>query len=332
MKRRDAVLVPLALGAATLAWTQVPGRTYRVGYLGVTANNSPNDLRIWNSLWSRLRELGYNQGGNLVIEDRYSEGRNERYAEFAAEMVKLKADVVVVTSGGSARAVMAVSRIMPIVTLFLPDPIRSGLITSFARPGGQLTGVYNLGPELLFKQFELLKAAVPSITRIAVAGCPQCFLGSGSSAAELAAVLAERAAAARRIGVTLVQLDINAVNDFDEATTLLLRERAEALVILSTSVSPKLRERWRAFAEQHRLPTIGEFSFQDTMFTYGTDAAGIFRKGAEYVAKILGGAVPGELPMEQPTKFELVINLKMAKAMGLTIPQSLLLRADEVIQ
>ncbi len=332
MNRRDVVLAPLAVGASMHAWTQVPGRSYRVGYLGFTASNSPNDLRIWNSFGSRLRELGYVQGGNLIIEDRYSEGHNERYAEFAAEMVRLKADVVVASSGNSARAIMAVSRNMPIVTLFLPDPIRAGLITSFARPGGQLTGVYNLGPELIFKQFELLKAAVPSISRIAVAGCPQCALESGLSAAEFAAVLAERAAAARRIGVTLVPLDINAVSDFEAATALLLRERAEALVFLSTSVFPKLREKWRAFAEQHRLPTISEFSGQDTMFSYGTDAAGIYRKGAEYVAKILGGAVPGELPMEQPTTFQFVINLKMAKAIGLVIPQSVLLRADEVIQ
>ncbi len=332
MKRRDAVLGSLALGATPLAWTQVPGRTYRVGYLGFTASNSPNDLRIWNAFGLRLRELGYSQGGNLIIEDRYSEGRNQRYAEFAAEMVKLKADVVVASSGNSARAIMAVSRTMPIVTLFLPDPIRAGLITSFARPGGQLTGVYDLGPELIFKQFELLKAAVPSIMRIAVAGCPQCALDSGLSAAEFAAVLAERVTAARRIGVTLVPLDINAVSDFEAATALLLRERADALVFVSTSVFPKLREKWRAFAEQHRLPTIAEFSGQDTMFSYGTDAAGIYRKGADYVAKILGGAAPGDLPMEQPTTFQFVINLKTAKALGITIPQSVLLRADEVIQ
>lgn len=332
MNRRDVVIAPLALGAATLAWTQVPGRIYRVGYLGFTASNSPNDLRIWNSFGLRLRELGYRQGSNLVIEDRYSEGRNERYAEFAAEMVKIKADVVVASSGNSARAVMAVSRTMPIVTLFLPDPLRAGLITSFARPGGQLTGVYNLGPELLFKQLELLKEAVPSITRIAYAGCSQCALDSGISAAEFAAIQAERAAAARKIGVTLVPLDINAASDFEEATAVLLRERADALLILSTSVFQPLREKWRAFAERHRLPTIGEFSGQDTMLSYGADGAGIYRKGADYVAKILGGAHPGELPMEQPTKFQFVVNLRMAKAMGLTIPQSVMLRADEVIQ
>lgn len=180
MKRRDAVLAPLALGAATLARTQVPGRTYRVGYLGWTATNSPADLVVWNSFVNRLRELGYIQGSNLVIEDRYAEGRLERYADFAAEMVRLKADVVVAASGNAATAVMAVSRSIPIVTTFAPqDPVRAGLVASLARPGGQLTGLTSLGAELVPKHIELLKAALPSVTRIAYAWCPRCAVESG---------------------------------------------------------------------------------------------------------------------------------------------------------
>lgn len=332
MKRRDAVLAPLAIGASLHAWTQVPGRIYRVGYLGFTATNSPSDLLVWNGFVQRLRELGYSQGGNLVIEARYSEGRMERYAEFAAEMVEIKADIIFTSNPIAARSVMAVSRTMPIVTIFVPDPVRAGLAASYAHPGGQLTGISNIGRQLVLKQLELLKAALPSVTRIAFAGCPRCALASGLIAAEVAAGLAERTAAALSIGVTLLQLDVDAASDFDAASAALLRQRAEALVIGSTPVNAALREKWRAFAEQNRLPTMVEGSGTGAMFSYGASGAGMYRRAAEYIAKILGGAAPGDLPIEQPTTFQFVINLKMAKTMGLTIPQSVLLRADEVIQ
>ena len=333
MKRRDAVLAPFVFGAATLSPAQVAARVYRVGYLGFSADTTPNDFRIWNAFVQRLRELGYNQGSNLIIEQRYAEGRFERYAEFAAEMINLKADVVVATSGNSAFAVMRLSRSMPIVTTFTPaDPVRAGLVASLARPGGQLTGLTTLGVELVAKHFELLKAALPSVTRIAYAWCPRCAQDSGYSAAEVVALLGERTAAARSVGVTLVPLDVNAATDFEAASAMLLRERVGALVIGSTPIAFTLREKWHAFAEQHRVPTIAESSGVGTMFSYGADVAAIYRRAAEIVAKILGGAVPGEMPMEQPTRFIFTIDLKWAKAMGITIPQSVLLRADEVIQ
>lgn len=332
MKRRDAILAPLAIGASMHAWTQVPGRIYRVGYLGFTATNSPSDLLVWNGFVQRLRELGYSEGGNLVIEDRYAEGRMGRYAEFAAEMVKIRADIVFTSNPIAARAVMAVSRTMPIVTIFVPDPVRAGLAASYAHPGGQLTGISNFGYELLLKQLELLKAALPTVTRIAFAGCPRCILASGLSAADLAAIQAERTAAARSLGITLLQLDVDAASDFDAASAALLRQHAEALVIGSSPVNAALRDKWNAFAEQNRLPTMVEGSGTGKMFSYGASGAGMYRRAAEYIAKILGGAAPGDLPIEQPTTFQFVINLKMAKAMGLTIPQSVLLRADEVIE
>ena len=332
MKRRDAVLVPLAAGASAIAWPQVPGRTYRVGYLGFTATNSPSDLLAWNGFVQRLRELGYNQGGNLVIEDRYAEGRMERYAEFAAEMVRIKADIVFTSNPIAARAVMAVSGTMPIVTIFVPDPVRAGLAASYAHPGGQLTGISNFGFELLLKQFELLKAALPKITRVAFVGCPRCGLASGLSAADVAADRARRTEAARSLGMTLLQLDVDAASDFDAASAALLSQRAEALVIGSNPVNAALRDKWTAFAEQNRLPTMVEGSGTRRMFSYGASAAGMYRMAAEYIAKILGGAAPGDLPIQQPTTFQFVVNLRMAKAMGITIPQSVLLRADEVIQ
>lgn len=335
MNRRDAILGPLTLGAATFAWTQTPGPVYRVGYLGFASNTparpwSPHDFRVWSAFVQRLRELGYNEGSNLIIEQRYADGRFERYAEFAAELVKLKVDVVVASSGNAARPVMALSRTMPIVTTFTsPDPVREGLVASLARPGGQLTGLTTLGVELVTKHIELLKAAFPSVTRIAYAWCPRCAQALGY---EAAAILSERIAAAQSIGVTLVPLDVNTATDFEAATATLLREGAGALVIGSTPVARALREKWRAFAEQHRLPTIGESSGMGRMFSYGADVPAVYHRAAEFVAKILGGADPGELPMEQPTKFIFTVDLKLAKAMGLTISQSVLLRADEVIQ
>jgi putative tryptophan/tyrosine transport system substrate-binding protein len=333
MKRRDAVLAPLVLVAATLARTQVPGRTYRVGYFGFTATNSAADLVVWNSFVHRLRELGYNRGSNLIIEDRYAEGRLERYADFAAEMVRLKADVVVATSGNAATAVMAVSRSMPIVIMFAPqDPVRAGLVASLARPGGQLTGMTTLGGELVPKHLELLKAALPSVTRIGYAWCPRCAVESGYSEAEAAGLLNARVAAGRSLGVTVVPVDVNSAADFDAATAQLLRERVGALLVGSTPINAALRERWNTFSAQHQVPRMSEQSGTGAMFSYGADGAGIWRRAAEFVAKILGGAAPGELPMEQPTIFNFVINLKMAKAMGVTIPQSVLLRATEVIE
>ena len=149
MNRRDVVIAPLALGVPTLGWAQIPGRVYGVGYFGYTATNTPADDRVWGALVQRLRELGFAEGANLVIEQRFAEGRNERYAEFAAEMVKLKADVVVATSGAAARAVMKTSTTLPIVTTAVPDPVRSGLVASLARPGGQLTGISNLADEVI---------------------------------------------------------------------------------------------------------------------------------------------------------------------------------------
>ena len=332
MNRRDAMFAPLALGVATLAWAQTPGRIYRVGYLGYTATNTPDDARVWGGFVQRLRELGFVAGGNLAIEQRFAEGNNERYAAFAAEMVKLKADVVVATSGAAARAVMAASPTLPIVTTAIADPVRSGLVANLARPGGQLTGISNLADELVPKRLELLKAALPAASRIAFARCPRCALLGGLSAADLGALEVERETAARSLGIKLLPLDVDDVADFDPATAALRRERPDALLLGATQVNFALGNRWLAFAAQQRLPMLAPAREFGAVLSYGPDSLAIFRKAAEYVAKILGGARPGDLPMEQPTKFELVVNLRIAREIGLPVPQSLLLRADEVIR
>ena len=333
MKRREAVLMPFALGAATLVRAQVAARIYRVGYLGFTTTNSPSDLLVWNGFVQRLRELGYSQGSNLVIEKRYAKGTQDRgYTDFVEEMLRIKADAVVVSSGAMARYAMGLSRTLPIVALSLPDPVRAGLVASLARPGGQVTGLSDLSDELVPKQLELLKAAVPSIKRIAYVRCHWCASSAGLSYTESKVLKAEQEAAANALGIALVQADLSDVSLFDGTTAVLLRERADALLIGSNVLNTALRDRWQAFATQHRLPMLAGDRGFGAMLSYGPDYAVIYRKAAEYVAKILSGAAPGDLPVEQPTKFDLVINLKTAKALGIAIPQSLLLRADEVIQ
>lgn len=332
MKRRDVVIAPLALSAATLAWTQSPGRTYRVGYLASTDSHAPAELSDWNDFVQRLWELGYRRGGNLVIEERYARGPHEHYSEMAAEMVKIKADVVVVNSGTMARYVMGLSRTLPIVAISLPYPVRSGLVASLARPGGQVTGVSDLSDELVPKRLELLKAAVPSIKRIAYAHCPYCGAGAGMSGTEVRALQVELDAAAHALGVTLVPASLNDPNLFDGTANIVRRERVDALLIGNSRPNLMASGEWRVFAATQRLATMAPYRSFGAMLSYGSDFSSMYRRAAEQVAKILGGTSPGEIPMEQPMTFEFTVNLKIARSLGLTIPPAVMLRATEVIE
>jgi putative ABC transport system substrate-binding protein len=288
-------------------------------------------VRIWQAFVQRLHELGYVEGRNLVIEQRFAEGHNERYAGFVAELLPTGIDLVVASNGSAARAVMAATRSMPIVTTAVPDPVRAGLVTSLAHPGGQLTGISNLADELVPKRLELLKAVVPGATRIAMARCPRCQLTAGVSAAEVGVLQAEQEKAARSLGVKWLPIDVNDAADFASAATTLRRERPDALLIGATQVNVALRSEWLALAAEQRLPMLMPYR-GGALLSYGANLVAIYRSAAEYVAKILAGARPADLPMEQPTQFEFVVNLKIARAIGLTIPPSVLLRADEVIE
>ncbi len=332
--RRKLIGGMAAFGAALATRAQVTKRVYRIGYLGFTGHqhDTPEDARIWNGFVLRLRELGFAEHDNLVIEERFAEGRNDRYVDFAAEMVKLNADVVVVSNGSAARAVMSASRTMPIVTTAAPDPVRSGLVASLARPGGQLTGISNLSDDLVPKRLELLKAAAPAARQIEIARCPGCILTAGASAAEVSALRVEFEAAARSLGVKLLQLDVNAKEDFEAVAADLRRERPDALLIGASQINVALRDAWLVFAVEERLPMLAPYRGFGAMLSYGPDIAAIYRRAAEFVAKILQGARPGDLPMEQPTKFEFVVNLKIANSIGHTIPASVILRANEVIR
>jgi putative ABC transport system substrate-binding protein len=220
---------------------------------------------------------------------------------------------------------------MPIVTT-TGDPVQAGFAASLAHPGGQVTGISNLGSDLIPKQLELLKAAVPTSRQIAIARCPGCLLKAGVSAAEVNALSVEFEEAARSLGVKLRHLNVNAKDDFDAVAAELRREPPDALLIGPTQINQALRDEWVALAGDLRLPMLAVYPGFGAMLSYGADFVAIYRRAAEFVAKILNGARPGDLPIEQPTKLELVVNLKVAKSIGVTVPPALLLRADEVIR
>jgi putative ABC transport system substrate-binding protein len=332
IRRREIIAAVSAVAAQERVRALTPGRTYRIGYLGYTAAHNTDDERVLAAFRRRLRELGLDDGGNLVIEWRYGEGRLDRESEMAAGLVRAGVELVVVASGSAARAVMQASAALPVVAVAVPDPVRTGLVASLAHPGGQVTGISNLADDLTPKRLELLKAAVPAATRIAIARCPRCVLAAGESADGLKALYERHAEAARVLGVTLIALDVNDRQDFQAARALLERERPAALLLNATQVNAALRAEWATLATTWHLPAMAPARGWGTLFSYGADVAAIFRLAADYVARILDGARPADLPMQQPTRFEFVVDLRVARAIGVTIPQSLLLRADEVIE
>ena len=320
--------MPLAMLASALAAEgQQAGKVWRIGYLGVSRPPTyPDPSPNWTALLGGLRERGWTEGQNIVIERRYAEGRSDRAAEHAAELVALKVDVILAVAGGAFAAAKA-TRTIPVVFAAVTDPVASGLVASLARPGGNLTGFSNTGVDVSPKRLELLKAAVPGATRVAVLGNP----GNDLYPRMRGGV----EAAGRSLGVTLSFVDVRGPAGFDGAFAAMSANRAEALLVLGDPLFFAQRTRIIELATKHRLPAMYEFrryAEAGGFMSYGADFADMFRRAAFSVDKILRGAKPADLPVEQPTKFELVINLKTAKALGLTIPPSLLGRADEVIQ
>jgi len=309
--------VPLAVGA------QQPRKVPRVGVIG---EGSPTDSG--NAPFRQgLRELGYVEGQSVVIEDRYAHGVIDRVPNLAAELIRLGVDVLVVGGTVSAQSAKAVTTTVPIVFTQAGDPVGSGLVASLARPGGNATGLSNLTSELGGKQLELLKAAVPQISRVTVLYNP------GNPAAGPGLNRAREAA--RALAVELQVLEVRQPNELTSAFSALAAWRAGAVLALSDPVFATETAQLSKLAAKNRLPAIfatRRFAEAGGLLAYGPNLSDHYRRAATYVDKILKGAKPADLPVEQPTKFEFVINLKTAKALGLTIPQSLLLRADEVIQ
>jgi putative ABC transport system substrate-binding protein len=300
---------------------------WRIGLLGNVPITDPAAARIYEAFRLALQERGYVEGKNLVVERRFAQGRDERFPALAAELVRLKPDVIVTTTGPGTEAAKAATSTIPIVIAGISDPIGRGLVTSLAHPGGNITGIANLQLDLYSKRVELLKSAIPMVARVV-------SIGNTASLGKIAANQKEQEADAKAMGVTLVRIELNAPSEWPRVTAAIIHERPDALVLSPAPINFNLRREIAEFATVQRLPAIGANRDQvvaGILMSYGSDSDDVIREAAAYVDKILKGARPGDLPIEQPTKFRLVINMKAAKALGLTIPQSLLMRADEVI-
>jgi len=329
VERRHFLIAAGTLLAAPLAAeTQQAGKVARIGFL---AANLAANTHLHEAFRQGLRDLGYVEGRNLVIEYRDAEGKLERLPALAAELVALKVDVIV-TGGGTPTALAAkqATKTIPIVFAGVADPVTSGLVTSLARPGGNVTGSSNLTPELVGKRLEQLTQTVPGVSRVAVLWQPG---GLGERTEKEMLKGAEVAAPA--VGVRLQFVEARGPENFDRAFSDMTRARAGALTVLPSNMFINERRRLVDLAAKHRLPTVyglREFVDAGGLMSYGPNLADLSRRAATYVGTILEGTKPGDLPVEQPTKFELVINLKTAKALGLTIPQSVLSRADQIIE
>jgi putative ABC transport system substrate-binding protein len=308
---------------AAVARAQQPVRVWTVGYSG--ANTASFDSRRASSFVRRLRELGWIEGRTVAIEYRWAEGRNERFAEISAEFVRLKVDVIVAGAAGALAAKQATS-VIPIVFAGAADPVGVGLLASLARPGGNLTGLSLQNAELAGKRVELLREVVPRLRRLAVLA----NAGNPNAMPEMREALT----AARKFGLDALAVEIRQADDIAPSIAT-LKGGVDALYVVGDPLVSTNRMQLTTIALRARLPTMyveRESVEAGGLISYGTDFADQFRRAGDYVDKILRGSKPGDLPVEQPTKFDLVINLITAKALGLTISESFLLRADEVIE
>ncbi len=296
----------------------------KVHRIGLLYNNRGPHLEAFAR---GLHELGYIEGRNVVVERRSADGRSERLPKLAAELVRLDVDVLVAPDPPSAFAARAATKTIPIVMRSSNDPVEAGLVSNLARPGGNITGVYSLYAELTPKRLELLKEAIPGLTRVAVlrnSGFP----GSAS-------VWSETQVAARALGLEVYSLDVRRAEELDGAFHAASAARAGALITLRNPLIVVNRSQLVTLAAQTRIPVMydeREFIDAGGLIAYGANLDDLYRRAAGYVDKILKGAKPGDLPVEQPTKFELIVNMKTAKALGITIPRSILVRADKVIE
>ena len=329
MKRREFITL---LGGAAVEWplgasAQQATKVARIGYLAVNRAANPRNQEAFRQ---GLRDLGYIEGRNFVIEYRDAEGKLERLPALAAELVALNVDVIVAGSTIGALAAKQATRTLPVVFASTGDPVGSGLVTSLGRPGGNVTGLSALAPELVGKGLELFKQAVPGLNRVAVLWQPG---GQGERTDKDLLKAAE--GAARELGVRLQVVEARSAADIDRAFSHMTRAGAAALTVLGSVMFSNERRRLVDLAAKHRVPTVypwREFVDAGGLMSYGPNGPDLFRRAATYVDKILKGAKPADLPVEQPTKFELVINLKTAKALGLEVPPLLIAQADELIE
>jgi len=319
------LLTAVLLTATPLAQAQQPGKISRIGIL-ISASATSYSARV-EAFRQRLRELGYAEGKNFVIEYRYAEGKLARQPDLAADLVRLNVDVIVTSASTGALAAKKASPTMPIVFGGASDPVGTGLVSSLARPGGNITGLSSMAPDLDGKRLELLKEAFPKVARVALLWVPS---GSRGNLA-----LTEMEAVAKALRVHLQALEVRVHDDFDSAFARAKRDGAQALVTTQNPLIFTQQRQVLDFAAKNRLPAMypaSEFVDAGGLMSYAPSYTDLFRRAADFVDKILKGAKPADLPVEQPIKFEFIINLKAAKQIGLTIPPNVLARADRVIR
>lgn len=326
LARWAVVLAILTLYGVAPAEAQSASKLTRIGLMSVGSDPARPHAPQWVAFIDSMRALGYVEGQNLAVERRFAGGKPERLAEFAADLVRRKVDVIVVTGTREVQAASHATKTIPIVTIVAPDPVATGLGASLARPGGNVTGLTFSATGIAGKYVELLREAVPSASRMAV-------LASRPQASTVEKDLLD---AARVRSVVLLRIPfVKSVEDFDGFFARARRESAGGVIVTSDGVTNVHRQEVVDAASKHRMPTIypvREFVDRGGLLAYGPSFADLFRRAATFVDKVLKGARPGELPMEQPTKFELVVNLKTAKTLGLSISPILLARADQVLE
>jgi putative tryptophan/tyrosine transport system substrate-binding protein len=319
MRRRELIRL---LGGAAVAWPLAAHAQPKMPRIGII-----DDSPIWNAFRQGLRDLGYVEGKSIAFEYRYAGGLPDRLAWVAAELARHPVDLIATFGTPPARAAKQATTTIPIVMIGIGDPVGAGLVASLARPGGNITGNTILGPDVAGKRLQLLKEVIPSLARVA-------FLWNPDNASH-PAQLAELREAVRTLGLTLLPLGVRSPDELDGAFATMIRERPDAFLMTNDPLHQISIGRIIDFLANNRLP--GMFQTREVVaaggfLSYGASLPDLFRRGAGYAHKILQGTKPADLPIEQPVKFELVVNLKTAKAIGLSIPESFLLRTDEVIE
>jgi putative ABC transport system substrate-binding protein len=327
-QRRKLVIALGAVGFAAPLASLAQQKPAKIPRIGLLSPFSPVDATPWHKAFqSGLRDLGWVEGRNISIEYRYAEGKSDRLPDLAADLVRLNVDIIVTTITPDALAAKNATKVIPIVMAAAGEPVASGLIESLARPGGNVTGLSQMTVELGGKRLELLKEIVPKLARVAVLWEPRIAISR--------LAWHEIQLPARQLGIELHSLEILSANDFDKAFEAAVRVRAGALAIMpSPMFTTNLKQIANQAAKSH-LPSIynvGDFAEAGGLVTYGPDRADLFRRAATYVDKILKGAKPADLPVEQPTKFEMAVNMKTAKALGIKFPQSILVQATKIIE
>jgi putative ABC transport system substrate-binding protein len=328
MNSRRKLLVTLGAGALAFAvppgsFGQQQGKVWRVGFLSPTSASLSSQNT--GAFLKGMRELGYIEGQNLLIERRFADGKLERLPGLAAELVQLKVDVIVTAGSPAISAAQKATSTIPIVMTSAGDPVRGGFVKSLARPGGNITGLSNMSGDIGAKLLDLLRSVVPKLSRVAML-TPSTTYGAISKSVQ---------AAAQKARVKSLVAEASTPQEIESAFSMMVREKADAVIVGSPTIFAQQHRQIAELALKYRMPSMFQDPVNDEvggLMSYGQKLTESYQRSATYVDKIFKGAKAGDLPIEQPTKFELVINLKTAKALGLTLPQSLLLRADEVIQ